>query len=140
MFLWTKKRRAWENSVDAKLDLVVSTQNTIVAMLRQLNLKETNIMTSVADIQAKAAATLAQVTAESSVVNAVKAVVDNSNSQIATLKQQLSDAIAAGVDPAALQTLSDTIDAIQAADTANSGVVSAAVAAGTPAAPAAPTS
>lgn len=104
--------------------------------LGRVQQEEQSIMTNVADLQAKASATLTAVTAETDVVNAVKQVVDNSNSQIATLKQQLADAIAAGADPAALQTLSDTLDAIQAAETSNSATVAAAVAAGTPAAPA----
>lgn len=93
-------------------------------------------MVSVADIQAKAGTVLQQVQAETDVVNAVKIVVDNQNANIAALKQQIADLIAAGgADQAALQQLSDTLDAIQAADTANSQVVADAVAAGTPAAP-----
>jgi hypothetical protein len=66
--------------------------------LGRLETKERMIMTSVADIQAKANATLDQVKAETDVVNAVKLVVDHSNEMIATLKQQLADAIAAGAD------------------------------------------
>jgi hypothetical protein len=110
----------------------------IFKRLGHVQQEEQSIMTNVADLQAKASATLTAVQAETDVVNAVKQVVDNSNSQIATLKQQLADAIAAGVDPAALQTLSDTIDAIQAAETSNAAVVAAAVAAGTPVAAPAP--
>lgn len=90
------------------------------------------IMASVADIQTKADDTLANVKAETDVVAAVKLVVDHMNEMIATLKQQLADAVAAGADPAALQTLSDTLDAIQAANTSNTQVVADAVAAGTP--------
>lgn len=104
--------------------------------LGRVEKKENTIMTNVSDVKAKADALLATVTAETDVVTAVKAVVDHSNEQIATLKQQLADAIAAGTDPAALQALSDTIDAIQAAETANGQVVAGAVAAGTPVAPA----
>jgi hypothetical protein len=119
---------AWGNEV---LDML----EAIAMKLGHIESKENTIMTSVADVKAKADALLASVTAETDVVNAVKAVVDHSNEQIATLKQKLADAIAAGADPAALQALSDTIDAIQAADTANGAVVAAAVTAGTPVSP-----
>lgn len=113
---------------------LIDSVSEIANKLGRIQEKEVKIMTTLADIQAKAAATLASVTAETSVVNAVKVVVDNSNALIATLKQQLADAIAAGADPVLTQTLSDTIDAIQAAETSNAAVVAAAVVAGTPAA------
>jgi hypothetical protein len=104
----------------------------VLYKLGRIESKENTIMTSVADVKAKADALLASVTAETDVVTAVKAVVDHSNQQISTLKQQLADAIAAGADPTALQTLSDTIDAIQSAQTSNATNVAAAVTAGTP--------
>jgi hypothetical protein len=71
----------------------------IFKRLGHVQQEEQSIMTNVADLQAKASATLTAVQAETDVVNAVKQVVDNSNSQIATLKQQLADAIAAGCRP-----------------------------------------
>lgn len=92
-------------------------------------------MVALQDIQAKADAELAAITAETSVVNAVKQVVDNQNARLADLQAQLNALIAAGsTTPAQLQALSDTIDAIVSADTANAAVVAAAVTAGTPAA------
>lgn len=106
----------------------------ILAALELISNKEDIIMVNVSDVQSKADATLANVRAETDVVNAVKLVVDHSNEMIATLKQQLAEAIANGADPAALQTLSDTLDAIQTANTSNTQTVADAVAAGTPAA------
>lgn len=94
--------------------------------------REGIIMTTMQEVQDKANATLATVTAETDVANAVLAVVNHQNADIATVKQQLADAIAAGNDPVALQKLADTIDAIQAADTSNAAKVAAAVTAGTP--------
>lgn len=94
--------------------------------------REATIMSSVADVQAKADTMLAKVTADTDVANAVKTVVEHNNDMIAALKQQLADAIAAGTDPAALQKLSDTLDAIQAAESSNADTVAAAVVEGTP--------
>lgn len=116
---------AWaEDILDAITD--------VISRLGHIERKEDRIMTSVADVQAKADATLAKVQADTDVVNAVKTVVEHSNSLIADLKQQLADAIAAGADPAALQKLSDTLDAIQASETSNAQTVADAVTAGTP--------
>src|SRR6185295_14802255 len=91
------------------------------------------IMTVLQDIQAKAKATLAKVTSDTDLDNAVARVVDNQVATIKDLRDQLAAAIAAGNDPQALQELSETMDAILAADTANSEIVSKAVTAGTPA-------
>ncbi len=108
----------------------------LVDAVKFLKRKEQLIMVSVADIQAKANQTLDSVRAETDVVNAVKIVVDNQNAAIASLKQQVADLIAAGgADATALQQLSDTIDAIQSAETSNAAAVAEAVAAGTPAEP-----
>ena len=85
------------------------------------------------DLQAKAQATLAQVTSDTSLDNAIATVVTNQNATIADLKAQLA---AAGTDPAKLQALSDTMDAILKTDTSNAAIVSGAVTAGTPVAPA----
>lgn len=115
----------WRKRVEQKLDELIGLQTLILRRERQ-------IMTSVADIQNKANSTLAAVRAESDVATAVKKVVDNMNASIAALKQQLADAIAAGADPTQLQSLSDTLDAIQQAQTANAQTVADAVTAGTP--------
>ena len=125
---------------EARLAVIEALLRLLNARVDLLDLKHetrgNEIMATLAEIQEKAAATLAQVQAETDVVNAVKMVVDNQNSSIAGLKQQIADLIAAGgADATALQTLSDTIDHIQQQDTSNAAVVAAAVAAGTPAQP-----
>jgi hypothetical protein len=83
------------------------------------------------DLQAKAQATLTQVTADTDLDNAVAKVVNDQRATIVDLKAQLA---AAGTDPAKLQALSDTMDAILKTDTSNAAIVSAAVTANTPAA------
>jgi uncharacterized protein YbaP (TraB family) len=103
------------------------------AILDQLGLviqnQESNIMPSLDELQAKATATLAKVTSDTDIDNAVATVVNNQNAAIADLKAQLA---AAGTDPAKLQALSDTLDNILATDTANAQKVADAVTAGTP--------
>lgn len=127
---------AFEQEVLTKLAV---NQKLIMALYVQLLTTETILMATLAEVQAKADAALAQITAETSVVNAVKVVVDNFNVQMADLKAQIAALIAAGgTDAAALQVLSDTVDGIMAADTSNAAVVAAAVAAGTPAEPPTP--
>ncbi len=118
--------------ISAKLDVLVTTSTAI-------SNQESAIMTTITDLQTKAAATLAQVQADTSVANGVKTVVDNMNANLAALQAQNAALQAAGTaDPAALQSLSDTIDAITSTDMANSAIVAAAVTAGTPAPPPAP--
>src|SRR6266404_2637434 len=90
------------------------------------------IMSLIDDLQVKAQATLAQVTSDTNLDNSMATVVNNQNVLIASLQAQLA---AAGTDPAKLQALSDTIDAILKTDTSNAAIVSGAVAANTPAAP-----
>lgn len=101
-------------------------------ILSKLGLMENHIMPTLADLQAKAAATLAAVTADTDLDNAVAKVVNDQIATIVDLKAQLA---AAGTDPVALQALSDTMDAILSTDTSNAAIVAAAVKAGTPPAP-----
>ena len=96
-------------------DLIVSNQETL-------------IMPTLDELQAKATATLAKVTSDTDIDNAVATVVNNQNATIADLRAQLA---AAGQDPAKLQALSDTMDNILATDTANAQKVADAVTAGT---------
>lgn len=77
-------------------------------------------MTTVDEVQAKADATLASVTAETDLNNAIAKVVNDQRATIADLKAQLA---AAGTDPAKLQKVMETLDAILAADTANDQIV-----------------
>jgi hypothetical protein len=100
-----------------KLDLILNNQE--------------NIMPTLEELQAKADATLAAVTAETDLNNAIAKVVNDQRATITDLKAQLA---AAGTDPVKLQALSDTLDAILSADTANDQIVSDAITANTPAA------
>jgi hypothetical protein len=88
-----------------------------------------DIMPTLDELQTKAQATLDKVTSDTDLDNAVATVVNNQNATIADLKAQLA---AAGTDPAKLQALSDTMDAILKTDTSNADIVSSAVTAGTP--------
>jgi 2-hydroxychromene-2-carboxylate isomerase len=121
-----------EERAPAWADLILAELAAINAKVERVIKKEDRLMTKVSDIQDKANAALAAINAETEIDQAVLALVNHQNDQITALKQQLADAIAAGVDPAAVQALSDTIDAIQAAQTSNAAVVAAAVTAGTP--------
>lgn len=93
-----------------------------------LDNQEQMIMPTLDELQIKADATLAKVTSDTDLDNAVATVVNNQNATIADLKAQLA---AAGTDPVKLQALSATMDSILALDTSNAGIVAAAVAAGT---------
>jgi len=124
---------SWEQAQIHALNARVTRLERLVASIVN---EERSIMATLADIQAKADAELAQITAEIDVVNAVKQVVDNQVAKLNDLQAQVAALLAQGsVNPADLQKLSDTIDAIKAADTSNAAIVSAAVAAGTPVAP-----
>lgn len=101
-------------------------------LVERVSTKETSLMTSVQEIQAKADTMLSAVNAERDVSLAVKAVVEHQLATLADIKQQLADALAAGNTSAAdLQKLSDTIDQIMSTDAANADIVAAAVIAGT---------
>lgn len=101
-------------------------------LMERMSTKETSLMTSVQEIQAKADTMLSAVNAERDVSLAVKAVVEHQLTTLADIKQQLADALAAGNTSAAdLQKLSDTIDQIMSTDAANADIVAAAVVAGT---------
>jgi hypothetical protein len=118
------------------IHLHVKADHEVVALLNavinRLDLMESNIMPSLDELQAKAQATLAKVTSDTDIDNAVAKIVNDQNATIIDLRAQLA---AAGTDPAKLQALSDTMDAILAVDTSNATIVSTAVTAGTPAAP-----
>jgi hypothetical protein len=106
--------------------------NTLREMVSQiLDNQEKMIMPTLDELQAKATETLAQVTAETDLDNAIAKIVTDQNNTIADLKAQLA---AAGTDPAKLQQLADTMDAILTTNTSNTKIVSDAVTANTPAA------
>lgn len=85
-------------------------------------------MSALDDLQAKADATLAQITSDTDLNNAVAKVVSDQRATITDLKAQLA---AAGTDPVKLQALSDTLDHILSLDTSNAKIVSDAVTANT---------
>lgn len=93
-----------------------------------LDLLENDIMPTLDELNAKAVATLAAVTADTDLDNAVAKIVNDQRATITDLKAQLA---AAGTDPVKLQQLSDTLDAILATDTSNAKIVSDAVTANT---------
>ena len=92
--------------------------------------QEKMIMPTLDELQAKAQATLDAVTAETDLNNAIAKIVNDQRATIVDLKAQLE---AAGTDAAKLQALSDTMDAILAADTANDQIVVDAINANVPA-------
>jgi hypothetical protein len=105
---------------------------TLREMVSQvLENQENVIMPTLDELQAKADATLASVTQETDLDNAIAKIVTDQNNTIIDLKAQLA---AAGTDPAKLQALADTLDNILATNTSNTKIVSDAVTANTPAA------
>ena len=103
---------------------------TLREMVSQvLTNQENTIMPTLEELQAKADETLANVTAETDLDNAIAKIVTDQNNTIADLKAQLA---AAGTDPAKLQALSDTLDNILKTNTSNTKIVSDAVTANTP--------
>jgi chromosome segregation ATPase len=119
-------------------DEIKATLAEVLVVLGRIEAREVRLTMNVKDIQAKADDTLAKVTADADVSNAVKTVVTHQNDVLAALQQQITD-LQASNDPAALQKLSDTLDAIKSAETSNAQSVADAVTAGTPvAAPPAP--
>src|SRR5882672_10983580 len=97
------------------------------ALTQNMNLVLSNtesIMPTLQELQDKADATLASITAETDIDNAVAKVVNDQRQTIVDLKAQLA---AAGTDPAKLQALSDTLDNILTLNTSNTKIVSDAV-------------
>ena len=119
---------------DIRIHLHIKSDPEVLArldlILDRLDLMETHIMPSLDELQAKADATLANVTAETDLDNAIAKIVTDQNNTIIDLKAQLA---AAGTDPVKLQALSDTLDNILATNTSNTKIVADAVTANTPA-------
>ena len=119
---------------DIHIHVHVKPDHEVVALLNdvlnRLDLMESNIMPSLDELQAKADSTLANVTAETDLDNAIAKIVTDQNNTIIDLKAQLA---AAGTDPAKLQALADTLDNILATNTSNTKIVADAVTANTPA-------
>jgi hypothetical protein len=114
-------------SVTRKLDLILT-------RLDAITLQETHQMATVTDVQAQLAALQTSVEAETTLSESVVTYVKGSNEMLASLKQQLADAIAAGgSDPAALQAVVDQLGAIQTTNEANAKKIADAIVANTPA-------
>ncbi len=110
-----------DTEVLARLDLI----------LDKLDLAMESIMPTLDELQAKADATLANVTAETDLDNAIAKIVTDQNNTIIDLKAQL---VAAGTDPVKLAALEATLDNILTVNTSNTKIVSDAITANTPAA------
>ncbi len=123
----TASRSSFESKV---LDLLMEIHERIGALERQGVVQ----MAKIADVKAKLVSLKADVESETTVVEAVKRLLEGQAAQLADLRQQLADAIAAN-DPAAIQAVLDQIDAVQATNKANADALAAAVIANTPATP-----
>ncbi len=99
-----------------------------------INKKNDQIMATLADVQAKNQQLLEAVAAEDNVIDSAVLLIEGNVAVLADIKAQLAAAIAAGGDPAQLQTLSDSIDSNIADVNAKKDQLAAAVAAGTPSA------
>jgi len=114
-----------DTEVLARLDLVLDKLELVVSN------QESIIMPTLDELQAKADATLANVTAETDLDNAIAKIVTDQNNTIIDLKAQL---VAAGTDPVKLAALEATLDNILTVNTSNTKIVSDAITANTPAA------
>lgn len=107
---------------------VVSLLNHVLSKLTHM---ENTIMPSIDDLKDKAAAILAQITSDTANDTAAAALIAEQattiTTQAATILDLQTQLAAAGADPAKLQEISDTLDQVAAADTANAAIVSAAV-------------
>ena len=105
----------------------------IITRLKAIKATEKIAMANVKDVQGKLDSLKSDVENETTVVASVKTLVEGQNALLASLRQQLADAIAAN-DPAAMQAVVDSIDAIQATNAKNAQDLADAVVANTPAA------
>lgn len=89
-------------------------------------------MATLNDVKAKQAELLTSVQSETTLVQSVKTLLEGQNAMIASLKQQLQDAINAGGNPAELQAIVDALGAIITTNEANKQATADAVIANTP--------
>jgi len=94
---------------------------------------QSNIMATLADIQAQNTALIAAVTAEDTVIDSAVVLITGFGTTIANLQKQLADALAAN-DPAATQAVVDAMGGTITDINTKKDALAAAVAAGTPAA------
>lgn len=116
--------------LDAVLTGLVAARYDIQALEGQVR----QIMATLADIQGKMTALQTSVANETTVDQAVLALVSGLSSTISDLQQQLATAIANN-DPAALQAVSDGLDQVKTSIDANANALASAVTQNTPAAP-----
>lgn len=109
----------------------------IFTLLSTITLTELKITMNIQEIQAKADNVLQKVQQDTDAANAVKTLVYHQNDLLSSLQGQIKE-LQNSNDPAALDKLAATIDAIKAAETANADSVAAAVTAGTPSDPSLP--
>lgn len=107
-------------------------EHHIVKLLARAVMEEMGMAKTIDDLTQEAADTLAKVNENGNLEDSIIQIVNQNNQAIKDLQAQLA---AAGTDPAKLQALSDAMDAVLAAETANAAKVAAAVQANTPAAP-----
>ncbi len=118
---------------DLLTELLMRTKQLELAVGRLVAQGVTTMATQ-ADIQAKLAILHDDVEADTTVATSVETLLTGQTQQLKDLAKQLADAIAAN-DPAALQAVSDALDAITATNEATRAKTIAAVLANTPAAP-----
>lgn len=136
-FRETARQRGGEEIILDVLQEMSAKLDRIFTLLSTITLTELRTTMDIKDLQAKADNVLSKVTADGDVTNAVKTLVYHQNDLLSSLQGQIRE-LQSSNDPAALDKLAATIDAIKAAETANADTVAAAVAAGTPADPALP--
>ena len=90
-------------------------------------------MPTLKDLQDKVAALIASVNAETDLDNSIISLLTGLNSMVASLKQQLADAIAAN-DPAALQAVLDGLNTLESTVDTNKQKIADAITANTPSA------
>lgn len=100
-------------------------------LLRVIAQKETKIMASVQDVQAKNTELAASISGITDVVNSAKVLIEGNSATLASLRQQLADAIANGADPAAFQAVVDAMAAEKSGLDSAKDALAAAVVAGT---------
>ena len=88
------------------------------------------IMPTVADIQTKQAEVIAAIAAETAIDQSILNLVTADSALIASLRQQLADALASG-NPAAIQAVLDSMDGAVATINANAKAIADAVTANT---------
>lgn len=106
----------------------------ILTRLRFVEAQGEHLMAKVSDVQDKLTQVMASVAAETDIDTSIVTLVTGMSATVASLRQELADAIAAGADPAALQTVVDGLGVMQTSIDANKQKIADAVAANTPAA------